>query len=134
MLLRPTVTLGLVTLPSIGLSCVGMTTEAHFSFVFDRQSADTAFHGIGAQQLTLSILAGIPPEAAWEECLVYLGPSPIDGATVCVATRGPGADALQLRLVEAYERQAVRILEVYEGGPEIATPVAIARGGRWSLP
>ena len=32
------------------------------------------------------------------------------------------------------ERQAVGILEVYEGGPEVASPVATARGGRWSLP
>jgi hypothetical protein len=111
-----------------------MTTETTYSFIYDRQSADTAFHSIAPEQLVLSMLAGIPPEAQWEGCLVYLGPSPIDGPTVCVGTRGPGADAVQLRLIEALERQAVRILEVYEGGPDPSAHVAIARAGRWSLP
>ena len=111
-----------------------MTTEVTYSFVYDRRSADTAFHGIAPEQLALSILAGIPPERQWEGCLVYLGPSPVDETTVCIATRGPGAGEVQLHLIEAFERQGVRILEVYEGGPEVSNRVAIARGGRWSLP
>ena len=111
-----------------------MATETTYSFVYERESADTAFHGIAARELTLSMLAAIPPVPEWEECLVYLGASPIEGSTVCVATRGPGADAVQLSLIEAFERQGVRILEVFEGGPEVATPVATALGGRWSRP
>jgi hypothetical protein len=105
-----------------------------YSFVYDRNSADAAFHGIAARELTLSVLAGLPPEPAWDGCLVYQGPSPLGGATVCIVTRGPGADELQLRLVEAFERQAIPVLEVYEGGPEVAKPIAAARAGRWSIP
>lgn len=105
-----------------------------YSFVYDRTSADAAFHGIAVRELMLSILAAIPPESRWNGCVVYRGPSPLDGATVCLAIQGPAADELQLCLIEALEQQGVRILQVYEGGPEITESIAIARDGKWSAP
>lgn len=105
-----------------------------YSFVYDRQSADAAFHGVAARELSLSILAGLPPQPGWEGCLVYQGESPIEGATVCIGTLGNGAADLQLRLIEAFERQGIPILEVYEGGPGPGQAIAVARSGRWSAP
>jgi len=109
-------------------------TDPTFSFVCDRASADAAFHGVAARELVLSMLAGISPRPEWEGCLVYQGQSPLEGATVCIVTRGPGADDVQLRILEAFERQGVALLEVYEGGPSDGQNIATARGGRWSLP
>jgi hypothetical protein len=108
--------------------------DATYSFVYDRAAADAAFHGIAPRELALSLLAGLPPPPAWEGCLVYQGPSPLAAATVCLATRGPGADEVQLRLLEAFERQGLAVLEVYEGGPEPSQGIAVARNGRWSAP
>ena len=109
-------------------------SDTTYSFVYDRTSADSAFHGIAVRELMLSILAATPPESHWDGCVVYRGPSPLEGATVCVATRGPAADTIQLRLIEALEQQGVRILQVYEGGPEITEPIATAQNGKWSAP
>ena len=109
-------------------------TEPTYSFVYDRRSADDAFHGIATRELTLSVLAGLTPRPEWEGCLVYQGQSPVDGATVCIGTRGPGADEVQLHILEAFERQGVRILEVYEGGPDVGQAIATAHEGRWSVP
>lgn len=109
-------------------------TETTYSFVYDRRSADAAFHGIATRELALSVLAGVPPGPEWEGCLVYQGMSPIDGPNVCLATRGSGADEVQLRLLEAFESNGIRILEVYEGGPEVGQAIAAARDGRWSVP
>jgi hypothetical protein len=109
-------------------------SDTTYSFVYDRASADAAFHGIATRELVLSMLAGIPPEPTWEGSLVYSAPSPVEGPTVCLGTRGPGADELQLRLIEALERTGVRVLEVYEGGPDVDQPIAVARGSRWSTP
>ena len=108
--------------------------EHTFSFVYDRQTADAAFHGIAARGLTLSLLAGLTPQPAWEGCLVYQGESPFGGASVCIGTRGPGADEVQLGLLEAIERQGVAVLGVYEGGPDVTQAIATARDGRWSAP
>jgi hypothetical protein len=108
--------------------------DSAYSFVYDRQSADLTFHGIAPRELTLSILAGIQPLAQWEGCTVYRGPSPLEGGTVCIGTSGPGADEVQLRLIEGFEHQAVRVLEVYEGGPEAVEEIATVRAGRWSAP
>jgi hypothetical protein len=108
--------------------------ETTYSFVYDRRTADAAFHGIATRELALSVLAGIPPKAEWEGCLVYQGTSPIDGSTVCLATRGSGADEVQLHLLDAFESNGIRILEVYEGGPEVGQAIAAARDGRWSAP
>lgn len=108
--------------------------DSAYSFVYDRQSADRAFHGIASRELTLSILAGVQPLAQWEGCSVYRGLSPLAGGTVCIGTSGPGADEVQLRLIEGFERQAVRVLEVYEGGPEATETLAVVRAGRWSAP
>ena len=109
-------------------------SDATYSFVYDRASADTAFHGIAAGELVLSILAAMPPEPSWEGCLIYRGSSPLDEPTICLATRGPSADEVQLRLIEALEQHDVRMLQVYEGGPEIIEQIAIARDGKWSAP
>jgi hypothetical protein len=46
------------------------------------------------------------------------------------ATRSPGADEVQLRLLEGLEKNGIRILEVYEGGPEAGQAIAAARDGR----
>jgi hypothetical protein len=107
--------------------------EPTYSFVYDRRSADAAFHGIAVRELLLSILAGLPPMPEWEGCLVYQGESPVEGSTVCIGTRGSGASEVQLRMLEALERQGVRVLEVYEGGPDASQPIATARDGRWSV-
>jgi hypothetical protein len=109
-------------------------SDTTYSFVYDRASADSAFHGIAVRELMLSILAAIPPETTWDGCTVYRGPSPLDEATVCLATQGAAAGELQLRLIEALEQHGVRILQVYEGGPEITEPIASARDGKWSTP
>jgi hypothetical protein len=111
-----------------------MMPEETYSFVYDRQSADAAFHGIAPRELSLSVLASMPPERTWDGCLVYQGPTPVAGPTVCLATRGPGAAELQLRLIEAFERHGIGILEVYEGGPEPSQSIAVAREGRWAEP
>jgi hypothetical protein len=109
-------------------------TDPIYSFVYDRQSADAAFHGIAVRDLALSVLAGLTPQPDWEGCLVYQGESPLAEGTVCIGTRGPRADQVQLGILEALERQGVRVLEVYEGGPEVGQAIATARDGRWSVP
>jgi hypothetical protein len=109
-------------------------SDVTYSFVYDRASADTAFHGIAARELVLSVLAAMPPESSWEGCNVYRGSNPIDETNICLATQGPAADQVQLRLIEALERQGIGILQVYEGGPEIIEAIATARDGKWSIP
>ena len=108
-------------------------SETVSSLVFDRQSARDAFTQIGATSFLLATLAQVTPEPAWEGCLVYEGESPLDGVTTaCIGLRGPGADVVQQRLVEVMERLGVRILQLYEGGPEVREPVARVREGRWA--
>ena len=109
-------------------------TEQTYSFVCDRKSADAAFPGIAIRDLVLSLLAGIPPQNEWEGCMVYEGDSPLEAGTVCIGTSGPGADALQLRLLDALERQGVVIVEVFEGGPAPKWPIACVGGGQWADP
>ena len=107
-------------------------SDAIFSFVFDRQSALAVFPGVSVDQLMVAILARIPPLAAWEGCLVYTGATPLDpDTTMCVGTRGPGADEAQRQLVEQFEALEIPVLAVYEGGPEQASPVARVGDGRW---
>jgi hypothetical protein len=108
--------------------------EKTYSFVYDRAVADAAFHGIAVSELMLALLATITPEPDLEGCLVYQGDSPLEAGTVCIGTKGPGADTLQLRLLESLERQGVATLGVFEGGPEVQIPIATAREGRWSIP
>lgn len=105
--------------------------EEGYSFVLDRLAVAVAFRGVEARDLTLALLAATVPDPAWEGCQVGLGESPLGPGTVCIATRGPFAGELQLRLVESFERQGVTVLQVYEGGPEAWTVLATARGGRW---
>lgn len=111
-----------------------MTSEPIFSFVYDRTTADAAFHGIGIRELVLSLIAGITPDPGCEGCTIYEGESPLEAGTVCIGTSGPGADAIQLRLLEAFEKQGVRIVSVYEGGPEPRTKIAQAQGEVWITP
>jgi hypothetical protein len=105
-----------------------------YSFAYHRESANAAFPGIGTQELVLSLLAGIAPEPEWSGCLVFEGDSPLEPGTVCVATSGPGADALQLRLVEAFERTGITVVAVYEGGPAPRLLLARVTGGVWDSP
>jgi len=108
-------------------------SDATFSFVFDRPRALAAFPGVNVDQVMVAILARIPPPAAWEGCLVYTGATPLDpNTTVCVGTRGPGADEAQQRLVEQFEELDIPVLAVYEGGPEQEAALARADEGRWS--
>ena len=109
-------------------------TEPTYSFVYDRTKADTAFPGISTSDLVLSLLARFTPELEWESCLVFEGESPFEEGTVCIGTSGPGADALQLRLLDAFERQGVCAIEVFEGGPEARSPIARVENGRWVNP
>ena len=88
-------------------------SEATYSFIYDRMSADDAFHGITVRELALSMLAGVRPESSWDGCVVCHGPNPVEGAAICLATRGPGADELQLRVIGFLERNGIRILQVY---------------------
>jgi len=104
-----------------------------FSFAVDGPSAAAAFPRVQSQHLILAALAQIEPDPAWEGCLVYEGESPLDTPPgFSVATLGPGADAVQERLVEAFERLGVRIVQIFEGGPAERTRIARVRGGVWS--
>jgi hypothetical protein len=109
-------------------------SESTYSLVYDQLSADAVFHGIAPRELTLSILATLVPEEGWEGCLVYRGPSPLGDGSTCLATSGPGAGDVQLRLTEAFERLSVRVLQVFEGGPDVDSAVAIVRNGTWTQP
>jgi hypothetical protein len=109
-------------------------SDAVYSFVYDKITADAAFHGIPTDALVLSLLATCPPESSWDGCLVYEGTSPLDSPSVCIGMSGAGAEPLQLKLVEALERQSVGILAVYEGGPEPSKPIARAEGELWVSP
>ncbi len=109
-------------------------TETTYSFVYDQKAADSALPAIATNQLVLSLLAGLVPDAEWEGCLVYEGESPLDPGTVCIGTRGPGADLLQLRLLRNFERQGIGAIEVFEGGPEVRTPIAEVAAGQWVTP
>jgi hypothetical protein len=103
------------------------------SFVFDLSSANAAFPQIAPRELILAVLAGVPPQPAWEGCEVYQGPAP-DGSppgTVCIGLRGPAADALQEAVVTAMERFGVSVPQIWEGGPEPSAMIAVVRGGRW---
>jgi hypothetical protein len=108
--------------------------EPTYSFVYDQRSADAAFHGIAPRELTLSILARLVPEQGWEGCRVCQGPSPLSDESTCLATIGPGAEQVQLRMIEAFESLAVRVLQVFEGGPEELSSIAIVRNGAWMQP
>jgi len=108
--------------------------EPTYSFVYDQRSAAAAFQGIAPRELTLSILARLVPEEGWEGCLVHQGPSPLGDESICLATIGPGAEHVQLRMIEAFESLAIRVLQVFEGGPEVASSIAILRNGIWTQP
>jgi hypothetical protein len=106
-----------------------------FSFVYDRAAAAAVFQEVGTQGLVLAILARVPPNPAWEGCLVYKGAAPDDSARmVCIAMRGPGAIEVQERLVETFERAGIPVPAIYEGGPEPQLELARVVDGRWSNP
>jgi hypothetical protein len=103
-----------------------------FSFVFDREGARAALPRVGTEGLVVAALARIPPADGWEGCIVYTGETPLDpAATACVGTRGPGADEVQVSLVEQFEALQIPVLAVYEGGPEQLKEIARAEEGRW---
>jgi hypothetical protein len=111
------------------------------SFVYDRRSALKALRQGDPERLMPALLASIPPKREWEGTLVFHGPSPLEQSsggdlpsTVCVGVEGAAADELQRLLVEAAERLEIRVLELYEGGPEQRTPIVQAVGGRWVAP
>jgi hypothetical protein len=108
-------------------------SEDTYSFVIDRQAANEAFKQVGKRELMLAILATVMPEAQWEGCLVYEGETPLEEVkTVCIGTKGPAADKVQERLVEAFEKQRVPVLQVYEGGPEVRERIAVVSGQKWT--
>jgi len=109
-------------------------TGTTYSFVYDSESATEAFKGIGPRDLVLAVLASSSPSQDWEGCLVYRGTSPSGGGTVCLGTDGPCADQAQRLLIEAFERQGIAVLQVYEGGPGVDEPIAQAESGRWVTP
>jgi hypothetical protein len=111
------------------------------SFVYDRRSAVKALRQGDPERLVPALLAGVTPEPSWDGTLVFHGPSPLSepGATglpdtICVGVEGPAADELQRVLVESAEQHGIRVLELYEGGPEERTPIVRALAGRWVTP
>ncbi len=103
-----------------------------FSFVYDGRVALEVFPRTTPRNLLLALLATITPENSWEGCVVFKGDTPLEPHTICVGTKGPGADQVQRKLVEALEAREVTVLEVYEGGPEEQERIAMASGGKWS--
>ena len=112
-----------------------MDSTALYSLLLDRQGARRSFAGVGTHNLVLAVLAGLPPESAWEGCVVFDGESPEDEVeTLCIGVQGGPADVVQERLAEAFERVGVPVLKLYEGGPEIRERLAVVRGGVWADP
>ena len=109
-------------------------TEPTYSFIYDRTTADSSFPGIADGDLVLSLLAGFTPDLEWESCLVFEGESPLEAGTVCIGTSGSGAGALQLRLLDAFERQGICAIEVFEGGPVLMSPIERVENGQWVRP
>ena len=112
-----------------------MTDHPVFSFVFDRGAAWRQFLQIAPRDVVLAVLARLPPEPAWDGCLVYEGPSP-DGhaGEVCVGIVGPAADGLQESLVAAFEELGIPVPQIWEGGPEVRDRIATVRNGVWASP
>jgi hypothetical protein len=103
-----------------------------YSFVLDRQVAGDVFPKVGKREIVLAILASITPLPHWNGCLVYEGPTPLEQMkTLCLGTRGPGADEVQERLIEGFEKVGVPVIQVYEGGPEVRESIARASGEKW---
>ncbi len=103
-----------------------------YSFTFARQASLAALPQIGARELLLALLAGVPVEGDLEGAEVGLGEAPSDPeSTICVVTAGPAAELLQERLVVALERIGIPVDAVYEGGPAVFETVARAHGARW---
>jgi hypothetical protein len=110
-------------------------TEPVFSFVLDRSEIRRSFRGVAPREFLLALLAGIPPQDHWNGCEVGLGPSPLEpNATICVVTRGPGAEEAQVGLLAALERQEMTVARVYEGGPSTTDVAARAAGKKWVAP
>jgi len=109
-----------------------MDGDEIYSFAYDRQAVARVFQQVDTAQVLLGLLAGIPPEPAWTGLAVWEGPSPLDpDTTVCVGLGGPGAAAVQERLVTAFERLGVPVLGLWEGGPGVTRPLARAEDARW---
>ena len=110
-----------------------MTMET-YSFVYARDDALLAFQKTGTEGLMMALLARMPPRPEWDGCLVYEGDSPEGGqGGVCIGIRGPGAEQVQLRLMEQLEQFEIPVRQAYEGGPEVRRELARASGERWSI-
>ena len=110
-------------------------SESVYSFVFDKLRADKEIAAVPLHDLVLALLARLPPDEHWAGCEVFTGDTPLDPAqTRCIATRGPGADEVQERLVEIMEGLNIPVLAVYEGGPEEREVIARADPPIWSSP
>jgi len=109
-------------------------SDGVFSFVFDLQGALSVFPGVSVAGLLMVVLARVPPAPHWEDCVVYTGVTPLeDEKTVCVGTRGPCAEEVQLRLTQEFETLKIPVLALYEGGPEQLEEIARAVQGRWHV-
>jgi hypothetical protein len=104
-----------------------------FSIVFDKRQADKELTPLSVDRMLMALLVRRPPEPTWEGCLVFEGETPDDPATTkCIGTTGPGSDQVQERLVEALEGFNIRVLGVYEGGPEVRLKIATVKDGSWN--
>jgi len=109
--------------------------ETRYSLLIDRIAARRLFRGVGARNLVLAVLAGVPPLPEWEGCLVYEGESPEDPQdTLCIGLEGTNADVVQEALDAALERLDLKALKLFEGGPEVRERFAVVRDGVWCDP
>jgi len=106
-------------------------TDVTYSLVIALEDVKKAFPGTDQRGLVMGLLARAAPKPNWDDCVVYQGQSPSGPGTMCVGMTGPAADEVQQLLVESFEQLGIRVLQVYEGGPELDTPFARAEAGRW---
>ena len=112
-----------------------MNQDSTYSFVYDRAEAARIFQEIGTRNLVLAILARIPADDEWNDCLVYKGAAPDDSARmVCIAMRGPSAVKVQEKIVETFEATGIPVPAIYEGGPEPQLEIAKVVNGKWASP
>jgi hypothetical protein len=112
-----------------------MNQESTYSFIYDRAEAARVFQEIGTRDLVLAILARIPADEEWNDCLVYKGAAPDDSARmVCIAICGQSAVKVQERIVATFEATGIPVPTIYEGGPEPQLEIAKVVDGEWTSP
>ncbi|MFC1611183.1 hypothetical protein ACFL6C_09500 [Myxococcota bacterium] len=108
-------------------------SDPTYSIVFDKRAADRELTPLSVDSLIMALLVREPPNPQWSGCLIFSGESPMDAATTrCVAMSGPCADEVQQRLVETLESLNIRVLGVYDGGPDIQIRIATVKDGKWT--